>query len=103
MTELPTEFKPLGNDPHAHHTYINAGIGARKFRTHVPEGGDRSVWTDTPEDRRRKMEVRVSGDWVTTTLTEGSLWIGKGFCESIHLVYPLSLAEHFTIPIIFCW
>lgn len=46
----------VGGDP-----LPDAGIGARKFRTHIPEMGDRSVWTDTPADKMRKAEVRKGG------------------------------------------
>ncbi len=37
-----------------------SGIGARKFRTNVQDCGDRSVWTDTPMDRLRKLEVCIT-------------------------------------------
>ena len=60
MTELPVEFKPLGmllKCVYLCNTLPILGIGPRKFRTNIPESGDRSVWTDTPADLLRKAEV----------------------------------------------
>ena len=46
MLELPAENNK------------NFGLGPRKFRTKAPTtGGDRSGWTDTPQDRERKEKV----------------------------------------------
>ena len=59
----------------------NVGIGARKFRTHIPEMGDRSVWTDTPADKRRKAEVRRwVGKWVDRLAGRGG-WTVLTFGE----------------------
>ena len=33
------------------------GLGARKFKTSYVDTGDRSVWTDTPQDREKKAQV----------------------------------------------
>ncbi|XP_071478268.1 GPALPP motifs-containing protein 1-like [Diadema antillarum] len=40
----------------------NFGLGPRSFRkTARPDGGDRSVWTDTPADKARKAKERAEG------------------------------------------
>lgn len=45
MTELPPELQHIG-------------VGARTFKKSAgPEKGDRSIWTDTPADRARKVMV----------------------------------------------
>lgn len=49
MTELPPELQHIG-------------VGARTFKKKSgPEKGDRSIWTDTPADRERKMRERLEG------------------------------------------
>ncbi|XP_063737473.1 GPALPP motifs-containing protein 1 isoform X1 [Eleginops maclovinus] len=49
MTELPPELQHIG-------------LGARTFKKKSgPENKDRSMWTDTPEDRERKMRERIEG------------------------------------------
>lgn len=45
MKELPPGFRI-------------AGVGARKFKSQDTDLGDRSVWTDTPADRERKLLER---------------------------------------------
>ena len=38
--------------------YINlTGLGPRKFRARAVEVGDQSVWTDTPADKARKVNI----------------------------------------------
>jgi len=50
MLDLPPELVP------------NFGVTARKFRAKAPTtGGDRSGWTDTPEDRARKEQAAQEG------------------------------------------
>lgn len=45
MTELPPELQHIG-------------LGARTFKKRSgPENKDRSIWTDTPADRERKIRV----------------------------------------------
>lgn len=45
MTELPPELQHIG-------------LGARTFKKKSgPENKDRSMWTDTPADRERKIRV----------------------------------------------
>ncbi|TNM90943.1 hypothetical protein fugu_003232 [Takifugu bimaculatus] len=47
MTELPPELQHIG-------------LGARTFKKRSgPENKDRSIWTDTPEDRERKAKERL--------------------------------------------
>lgn len=47
MTELPPELQHIG-------------LGARTFKKKSgPEKGDRSMWTDTPADRERKVRERL--------------------------------------------
>nr|XP_020493609.1 GPALPP motifs-containing protein 1 [Labrus bergylta] len=47
MTELPPELQHIG-------------LGARTFKKKSgPENKDRSIWTDTPEDRERKIRERL--------------------------------------------
>ncbi|XP_070686316.1 GPALPP motifs-containing protein 1 [Pempheris klunzingeri] len=47
MTELPPELQHIG-------------LGARTFKKKSgPENKDRSIWTDTPADRERKMRERI--------------------------------------------
>lgn len=47
MTELPPELQHIG-------------LGARTFKKKSgPENKDRSIWTDTPEDRERKIRERI--------------------------------------------
>ncbi|TNN74535.1 GPALPP motifs-containing protein 1 [Liparis tanakae] len=47
MTELPPELQHIG-------------LGARTFKKKSgPENKDRTIWTDTPLDRERKMEERL--------------------------------------------
>ncbi|KAK5619745.1 hypothetical protein CRENBAI_008092 [Crenichthys baileyi] len=49
MTELPPELQHIG-------------LGARTFKKRSgPENKDRSIWTDTPEDRERKARERLEG------------------------------------------
>ncbi|XP_044061345.1 GPALPP motifs-containing protein 1 [Siniperca chuatsi] len=49
MTELPPELQHIG-------------LGARTFKKRSgPENRDRSIWTDTPEDRERKHRERLEG------------------------------------------
>ncbi|KAM9366226.1 GPALPP motifs-containing protein 1 [Symphorus nematophorus] len=49
MTELPPELQHIG-------------LGARTFKKRSgPENKDRSIWTDTPADRERKMRERLEG------------------------------------------
>lgn len=47
MTELPPVLQGFG-------------VGPRKFRTHERVIGDRSVWTDTPADKARKIRGETS-------------------------------------------
>ncbi|XP_071771106.1 GPALPP motifs-containing protein 1 isoform X2 [Centroberyx gerrardi] len=49
MTELPPELQHIG-------------LGARTFKKKSgPENKDRSIWTDTPADRERKIMERLEG------------------------------------------
>lgn len=49
MTELPPELQHIG-------------LGARTFKKKSgPENKDRSMWTDTPADRERKIRERLEG------------------------------------------
>ncbi|XP_035508404.1 GPALPP motifs-containing protein 1 [Morone saxatilis] len=49
MTELPPELQHIG-------------LGARTFKKKSgPENKDRSIWTDTPADRERKIRERLEG------------------------------------------
>ncbi|KAM6979933.1 GPALPP motifs-containing protein 1 [Aplochiton taeniatus] len=49
MTELPPELQHIG-------------LGARTFKKKSgPENKDRSIWTDTPADRERKLRERLEG------------------------------------------
>ncbi|XP_071371856.1 GPALPP motifs-containing protein 1 isoform X2 [Centroberyx affinis] len=49
MTELPPELQHIG-------------LGARTFKKRSgPENKDRSIWTDTPADRERKVMERLEG------------------------------------------
>ncbi|KAK0134049.1 GPALPP motifs-containing protein 1 [Merluccius polli] len=49
MTELPPELQHIG-------------LGARTFKKKSgPENKDRSMWTDTPADRERKIQERLEG------------------------------------------
>ncbi|XP_063068682.1 GPALPP motifs-containing protein 1 [Engraulis encrasicolus] len=49
MTELPPELQHIG-------------LGARTFKKKMgPENKDRSIWTDTPADRERKLRERLEG------------------------------------------
>lgn len=49
MTELPPELQHIG-------------LGARTFKKRSgPENKDRSIWTDTPADRERKIRERLEG------------------------------------------
>ncbi|XP_059210741.1 GPALPP motifs-containing protein 1 [Centropristis striata] len=49
MTELPPELQHIG-------------LGARTFKKKSgPENKDRSIWTDTPADRERKLQERLEG------------------------------------------
>lgn len=48
MLELPEDRKSF------------CGLEARQFRRKAPmERGDRSVWTDTPADKERKVQVMI--------------------------------------------
>uniref|UniRef100_A0A8K9VE53 GPALPP motifs-containing protein 1 n=1 Tax=Oncorhynchus mykiss TaxID=8022 RepID=A0A8K9VE53_ONCMY len=49
MTELPPTLQHIG-------------LGARTFKKRAgPESKDRSLWTDTPADRERKLRERLEG------------------------------------------
>ncbi|CAL8404059.1 unnamed protein product [Boreogadus saida] len=51
MTELPPELQHIG-----------LGLEARTFKKKAgPEKGDRSMWTDTPAERERKLQERLEG------------------------------------------
>uniref|UniRef100_A0A8C4ZQU5 GPALPP motifs-containing protein 1 n=1 Tax=Gadus morhua TaxID=8049 RepID=A0A8C4ZQU5_GADMO len=51
MTELPPELQHIG-----------LGLAARTFKKKAgPENKDRSMWTDTPAERERKLQERLEG------------------------------------------
>ena len=59
MTELPPELQHIG-----------LGLAARTFKKKAgPENKDRSMWTDTPAERERKLQVGTPPPLTVETYT----------------------------------